>query len=149
EPVYHNSQEGFRFVPPEGWTMRGRAEFPPGPQPQERLLVEYKRLPPQKPASLEVSMVDVAPAVDLAAWLQERAGEGGDWKPAGGVERVEVRGLAGARVVLTASSGGDNTQKEITAVRRGARVYSFAGIFVAADGRAREQVRKAVASVSF
>ncbi len=149
EPVYQNSQEGFKFVPPEGWKMHGRAEFPPGPMPDEHLLVEYKRLSAEKAASLEVSMIDVAPEIDLASGLPDRGGEFGTWKLQGAVERLEIGGRPAARAVFAGQSGGENTHKEIVAVRRGRRVYYFTGIFLAGDGRARDQVRRAVASVSF
>jgi hypothetical protein len=149
EPVYQNSQEGFRFVAPEDWNMRSRAEFPPGPMPQERLLVEYKRRASEKPAALEVSMVDVAPEKDVADCVRERGGNSGDWKPSGVVERLEVGGLAAARAVFVNQSGSEVTHREVVAVRRGSRVYYFTGVFPAADKKAREQFRKAVASLSF
>src|SRR5262245_60731910 len=30
EPVYENRQEGFRFLPPDGWVQYARREYPPG-----------------------------------------------------------------------------------------------------------------------
>ena len=124
EPVYQNSQEGFRFVPPEDWKMRSRAEVPSGPLAQERLLVEYKRLTGEKPAALEVSMADVAAEKDVADCVRDR-GEPGGWKPVGEVERLEVGGRVAARVVFASQSGAENSHKEVVAVRRGSRACTF------------------------
>src|SRR5262245_1447579 len=69
EPVYQNDQEGFRFLVPEGWSQNARTEVPPGPVEKERLLVQYKRRPPAKPATLEVSMADLPSSTNLATYL--------------------------------------------------------------------------------
>jgi hypothetical protein len=114
--------------------------------PEERLLVEYKRANAEKPAALEVSMVDAEPGKDLEACLRERGLEGG-WKLANAVEPLQVAGLPAGRVVFVSHSGTE--QKEIVAIRRGKRTYLFTGFFGASDNHAREQVRKAVASISF
>jgi hypothetical protein len=148
EPVYHNSQEGFRFVVPTFWSMRCRGEFPPGPMPEERLLVQYDRGTAEKPASLELTMMDVEPGKDLEACLRERGVEGG-WKLANPVEQFQVEGLSAARVVFVRHAGRESSHKEIVAIRRGRRVYFFTGLFGASDNHAREQIRKAVASLSF
>src|SRR5436309_1759630 len=64
-PIYQNKQEGFRFEVPDGWKMSARAEYPPGPVAQERLLVAYRRTVEDMPATLKVSLVDLPELADL------------------------------------------------------------------------------------
>jgi hypothetical protein len=149
EPVYQNMQEGFHFLPPEGWIMHARAEVPPGKLSEEHLLVEYKRVTSAKPASLEVSMADIPIDTDLAACLEGRASPEEPWRPQGPPEKLEVGGQPAARRSLIGQFVQDRTTREMVAVRRGERVYFFDGIFPADDSRAREQVRKAVASLAW
>jgi len=78
--------------------------------------------------------------------LREHGVEGG-WKLANAVERLQLAGLSAGRVVVVSHSGTE--QKEIVAIRRGKRMYLFTGFFGVSDNHAREQVRKAVASISF
>src|SRR5689334_537493 len=68
EPVYQ-TDEGFRFLVPEGWIMSARANVPPGPVEKERLLVQYRRASGESQATLEVSMMDLPEDADLAAYL--------------------------------------------------------------------------------
>jgi hypothetical protein len=149
EPVYQNKQEGFHFLPPEGWIIHARAEVPPGKLSEERLLVEYKRVTSAKPASLEVSMADIPAGTDVAACLEGRASPDDSWQPQGSAENIEVGGQPAARRAFLGQFGQDRVMREIMAVRRGGRVYFFTGLFPADDSKAREQVRKAVASVAW
>jgi hypothetical protein len=150
EPVYENKQEGFRFLPPPNWSQHARSELPSGPVKQERLLVGYKRITaPGQVASLDVSMMDVPSATDLAAFLEERNPKAENWRPAGAAESLEVDGKPAVRAAYQARLESGQVLKEIVAIRKGERVYFFTGVFPAGDARARDQVRKAVATVSW
>src|SRR5437762_3502646 len=65
EPVYQNSAEGFRFLAPENWALHAKSALPAGKFEKERLLVGYRRQPPEKPALLEVSRADLPESIDL------------------------------------------------------------------------------------
>jgi hypothetical protein len=122
EPVYQNKQEGFHFLPPEGWIVHARAEVPPGKLSEEHLLVEYKRVTSDKPASLEVSMADIPADTDLAACLEGRASPGDSWRPQGPAEILEVGGQPAARMTFIGQFVQDRVTREMVAVRRGERV---------------------------
>jgi len=148
ETVYRNSQEGFHFVPPENWKQQARAEFPAGPVPQKRLLVEYRCFTSEKPASLDVSMVDVSEARSLAECVREQGVED-DWPPAGPIEDLKVGGRAAARGIFATRAGGEPRLREIVAVRKGGRVYLFTAVFAPSDTRSKEAVRNAVATLTW
>ncbi len=141
-PVYHNAREGFRFLVPEGWTQQSRAEFPPGPAEKERLLVAY-RFAGSSVALFEVTLIDLAESADLAAYLGRPSFGASDWKPASPPADVACGGRTGRRLVF--ASG--HLNREVVAVRRGERVYLFTGLVAAEDGRARQELRRAVASI--
>ena len=69
EMVYHDAALGLRFVVPEGWRTRSRAELPPGKLAVERPLVEYSRPAPAL-AGMRVSAADLAPGESIAAYLE-------------------------------------------------------------------------------
>jgi hypothetical protein len=148
-PIYSNPQEGFHFVVPDGWKMRSRAEVAPGKLTREHLLVEYKRNLPPRQATLQVSMHDLPPEEDLAAWLDQREPAPQVWKRADPPEMFQLAGLSAVRVVFAGQPGREPELKEVTAVRRGERVYVFSALFAAADARSRQQVRRAVESLSW
>jgi hypothetical protein len=146
ETVYRNSQEGFHFVPPENWKQQARAEFPAGPVRQKRLLVEYRCFTSEKPASLDVSMVDVSEAKSLAECVGEEGLED-NWQPAGPIEESTVGGRTAARGIFASRAGGEPRLREIVAVRRGGRVYLFTGVFAPSDTRSQEAIRSAIATL--
>jgi hypothetical protein len=115
---------------------------------EEHLLVEYKRVTSAKPASLGVSRADIPADTDPAACLGGRASPNDSWQPQGTAEELKVGGQPAARLMFIGEFGQDRVAREMVAVRRGERAYFFTGIFPADDNRAREQVRKAVASVA-
>jgi hypothetical protein len=149
EPIYHNPQEGFRFTVPDNWKMRSRGEMPRGPLTQERLLVEYRRTQAGATASLIVLMGDVPEPTELPEHLTERAVKSGSGLHIGEVEALEVGGQPAVRAVFENKQGGEAFLTEVVAVRRGGRVYYFTGVFPSTDRKSREQVRNAVASVTW
>lgn len=149
EPVYHNKQEGFRFMPPPNWHLHARSELPPGKFEVERFLVEYRRLSGPKVASLDVSMVDLSPSTTVESYLAEHGPGRESWQPAGKPETIDLGGKSGLRVSFKGQRGPDAFIKEIVAVRKGDRAYFFSGVYAANDAKARDQVRKAVESLTW
>jgi hypothetical protein len=147
EAVYVNAQEGFRFVPPPNWSLHSRAELPPGPVSEERLLVAYRRAGGGKVSSLDVSMADVPTSEDLDEVVRERGG--GGWKSAGPVESLKLGDRPAARAAYRSRSAAPAEAKEVVAVRNGGRVYFFTALFAADDEKAQAQVRKSLETLSW
>jgi hypothetical protein len=146
EAVYQNAQEGFRFLPPEGWPMHTRTNLPSGPLTKEHVLVAYRNVQPgsPRPAAFEVSCADLPESADLTAHLS--AGKG-NWRAVKPPEPVAAGNAAGVRITLAGRVGNDALQKEVVAVRRGGRVYFFTLIAAPTDTAARAQARQAVGSL--
>jgi hypothetical protein len=145
-PLYQSEREGFRFLAPEGWIQRARAELPAGPFEKEELLVAYGRLT-DRPASFEVSLADLPEGADLRKFLTAVPSEGVQWRAKGAPGPVTVNGVAATRFTLAGGAGKAEQLKEVVAFRRGGRVYFFAGIFPAGDTATRDEVRRAVNTV--
>jgi hypothetical protein len=146
DPVYQNSREGFRFLAPEGWVQRARAEIPPGKAEKERLLVEYQRVGGGKLALLEVSLADLPPSTDLITYLAGPADGVEKWRSVGRPENLEIEGVEATRMTFSGRVGKEDMTREVVAFRRGERVYFFVGLFTATDGKARDELRRAVGS---
>jgi hypothetical protein len=146
EPVYQ-SKEGFRFLVPEGWIMAARANVPPGPVEKERLLVQYRRANSDTQATLEVSLADLPEENDLAAYLSGPSFSARHWKQSGSRETLEAGGVSGTRFRFLTRIGGAEMAREVTAFRRGGRVYFFTVLFSPNDATAPEQVRRAIGSI--
>lgn len=146
EPVFQ-SDEGFRFLVPEGWIMAARAMVPPGPVEKERLLVQYRRTSGDGPATLEVSLVDLPEDADLVDYLSTPSFSARKWKQTGGAESMEAGGERGKRFRFSASIKGGDLAKEVTIFRRGGRVFFFTVLFSPKDTAAAEQVRRAIGSL--
>jgi hypothetical protein len=127
--------------------MRARAELPPGTTSQERLLVEYKRLTSDKPASLEVSRIDLPESTSLNAAMKTRQPSEGELVRKSAAEDLTIDQVPALRVTFTERVDRQLMISEVVAVRRGERVYFFSGFFPAEDARAREQVRGAIDSI--
>jgi hypothetical protein len=150
EPVYHNPQEGFRFSTPEGWRIQGRSEFSSGTRlEKERMLVEYRRLKRGPFASLMVSIIDLPEAQPIGEYLQKRVAVKSTWRP-GGSERLTLANQPAERFSFTGKGdGGVDVTREVVALRRGERVYFFTGVYSSKDTSARDEIRKALASLSW
>jgi hypothetical protein len=146
EPVYHNVQEGFRFFPPEGWRCQARGEFPPMEMKKERLFVEYKRLTDPRPASLMVSVVDLPESKTVSEYLQARLMKRETWQSLK-MEAFEIDARPVERHTFTGRENQFDIVREVVVLRRNLRAYFFTGVFVAQDRRAKEQIRKAIASL--
>jgi hypothetical protein len=143
EPVYQ-SEEGFRFLVPEGWIMSASANVPPGPVEKERLLVQYRRASADKQATLEVSRMDLPDETDLTEYLSGPSFSARHWLPSAPAEKVEAGGVRGSRFRFTARVNKAEMAKEVTAFRRDGRVYFFTVLFSPKDASASEQVRRAI-----
>lgn len=143
EPVYQ-SDEGFRFLVPEGWIMCARGSVPPGPVEKERLLVQYRRIGGDSNATLEVSLIDLPEDVDPAGYLSNPSFSAHQWKQTGKAESVEAGGERGMRYRFRGSVSSKELDKEVTAFRRGGRFYFFTVLYSPKDTAAPEQVRRLI-----
>jgi hypothetical protein len=146
-PVYHNKQEGFRFLVPEGWTQNASALLPPGQLEGENFLVRYRMKTPEQGATLQILCFDDSDGADLREHHAGPSFRVQRWKPDQPGETIDVNGVKAERHAYTAVMDGRRMMKEVVCFRRGNRVYSFVALFYATDDKAREQVRRAVASV--
>lgn len=143
EPVYQ-SDEGFRFLVPEGWIMAARGNVPPGRLDKERLLVQYRRAEGDSQATLEVSAADLPEDSDLADYLSGPSFSATHWNQTGQPEKLEAGGKPGVRYRFRADVRRERLAKEVTAFRRGDRVYFFTLLFAPSDATAPEQIRRAI-----
>jgi len=147
EAVYQNTQEGFRFLAPEGWTQYAKREYPPGRVDKEHLLVAYRGGGSTKPAALEVSRIDLPTNTDLAKYFAGPSHGSNLWLPEASGEKLEVDGIPGSRFAYTTILNKEPTMKEITAFWRQDRLYFFTAVFLTSDAKAREELRRSVSSV--
>jgi hypothetical protein len=148
EPVYQ-SDEGFRFLVPEGWIMGSRANVPPGPLESERPLVQYRRTSGDDFATLEVSAMDLPENTDMVKYLSTASFSARQWTQTGRPESMEAGGAQGTRYRFSAPVKGGQLTKEVTVFRRGGRVYFFTVLFSPKDAGAAEQVRRALGSLAW
>jgi hypothetical protein len=146
EPVFQ-SEEGFRFLVPEGWIMTARTTVPPGPAKSEVLLVQYLHAEGDTQANLEVSLIDLPEDTNLAAYLSSPAYSAGNWRQVGSSQFLEVAGRSAMRYRFTALGGGKPLAREVTIFRQGQRVYLFTILFAPQDNTALEQANRAVRSL--
>ena len=145
DAVYADGRAGLRFVVPEGWVMGMRTVPPPGPLDKPVQLVRYQSPNPAKAADLELLAVDLPAGDDVGKYLAEHLAGGRKWA-AGPVQPLTVNGAAATRYEYTAA-GSHPMRREVTAFRRGGRVYLFTTTFGAGDTDVRDQSRRAVESV--
>lgn len=146
-PVYQNNREGFFFLVPDGWTQTARSELPPGKLDRERLLVSY--VSSGKAVEFEVSLADLPPTVDLASYLEGPGFGVTQWKPLKAPEAVEIGGRPATRYVFAGQSAREKMTKEVVVFRKDDRAYFFTGVYLASGDKARGQIGRAVASISW
>ncbi len=166
-PAYADD-DGFRITPPPGWTERaragatgagftahrGQANLPlppltrPGDSGEERLVVRYDRLTAGRLAWLRVATAERPPSVSLELYLKGRPPRP-DWQTGPDAEKLEVAGKPAMRIVFHGRWDEQNYVNETVGVDRGERTYIVSATFPAADETAREQVRKAIASMNW
>jgi hypothetical protein len=149
EAVYENDAAGFRFLTPAGWPVTSRATPPPGPLPRPVVLVSYEQPGGEKPAELAVLVADLPPDADLQKFLIDYRVGAEAWGQRSPPQAVTVNGVAAMHYSLTRRQGKDEMLREVTAFRRGGRVYFFLATFAASDESARATVRSSVESVAW
>ncbi len=143
EPVYQ-SPEGFRFLVPEEWIMIAKASIPSGRVEKESLLVQYRRSSGEDNATLEISLIDLPEDADIANYLSSPSFSVRKWKPLGRPESIQTGGVSGTRFRFSGRADGSDLEKEVTAFRRGGRVYFFTVLYSPKDAAAVEQVRRSI-----
>jgi hypothetical protein len=146
EPVFQ-SDEGFRFLVPEGWIMSARSSVPSGPLEKEEVLVQYHRVEADREAMLEVSMADLPEETDLAKYLSNPTFSRSDWKLSGSPKGTEAGGRTGTRYRFVSRGKGGELVREVTAFRHGERVYFFTVLYPPKDTSALEQANRAIHSL--
>jgi hypothetical protein len=164
-PTYQDKQ-GFHFTPPPAWVERARDDGLPGksarkqpdlPLPrldgsggavQERLLVRYDRLTAGRLAWIRVTIAGLPAAISLKDCVSTRF-PGPNWKRETEPEDLELNGRPAARIAFAGKWSNQDFINETVAVRQGEQVYLITASFPAADTKAREQVRQAVAGATW
>lgn len=148
ESVYQNDAIGLRFLVPAGWTMQSRAMLPSGPLPRPIVIVTYQGNG-EKPAEFRLLAADLAENTDLPQFLASHPVGADKWPPQSAVEPVTINESQASRFVLTRSQGKDEMRREVTAFRRGERVYFFLVDYAASDAGSRDTVRTSIESVKW
>lgn len=143
EPVFQ-SDEGFRFLVPEGWIMAARSVVPPGRVKKESLLVQYRRTTDKNQATLEVSLADLSEDTDLTAYLSAPSFTATRWDLIGTPQTLDAGGREGKRYRFGGDIHGGRIDREVTVFRRGGRVYFFTLLHSPGDTSALEQVHRAI-----
>ena len=146
DPVYQNDREGFRFLAPDGWTMRAKSEVPSGSLEKQRTLVEYLRLTEDKTAMLEVSVANSREISDLPSDQAKPAFGITQWNLVGSPEAITIDGQEALRFHYLGKSGKPSITREVTVFRRKNRDYFFTGMYPESDTKARDEIRRAVGS---
>jgi predicted Zn-dependent protease len=149
EAVYQNDAIGLRFLAPAGWPVQSRATLPTGRLAKPIILVSYQRVPADKPAEFKVLAADLAPETTLVHFLTDVQVGPETWSAPSGAQPLSVNGAEATRFVQSRTQGKEEYRREVTAFRRGDRVYLFLVIFPASDAASRDAVRTAVASVTW
>jgi hypothetical protein len=113
------------------------------------ILVSYQQLGVERPAEFTVLSADLPPDADLQAFLiADRVGPDA-WTPRPPPGPVTVNGVDATRYLLTRRQGKDEIRREVTAFRRGDRVYFFLVTFATTDETVRAAVRASLESITW
>jgi hypothetical protein len=145
--VYQNEREGFRFLVPEGWTQQAKSMVPPGKLDHELILVVYRRYTVNPPATLQVSIQDPPEEANLAQLLIEARSEDTNWKLVRPPAEARVGNRTGKHLVFQGKSPLGRMDREVIAVRRGARVLFFTATFGPGDHASRDLMQQTFANV--
>jgi hypothetical protein len=148
ESVYQNDAIGLRFLVPAGWIMQSRAVLPSGNLHKPIVVVTYQG-GGERPAEFRLVVAEVPENADLPQYLAAHPVGADKWPPQAPVEPVTINETQASRFVLTRTQGKQEMRREVTAFRRGERVYFFLVDFAATDGGSRDAVRTAINSVTW
>ena len=149
EAVFEDDRVGLRFLVPDGWVVQSRATVPEGPLSRTIIVVSYRRDLGQRPVTLEVLVADVPADANLERWLAERGTGGEMWSARGPNKSVTINGVEATHFGQTRTKGSDELRRDVTAFRRGNRVYFFVLRHTAANGDVAETVRSTIESISW
>jgi hypothetical protein len=145
-PVYLNDSAGFRFLVPQGWKQVANSQLPESLD-AEFLLVRYRLSTSPRGAVFETLCLPARSEEELAAHHAGPSHGAREWQPLS-VEPNKPPLPANTKR-FTAKIGGEPLVKEVTSVTRAGRAFSFLGIYSDSDAAAREEIRRAVASLQW
>ncbi|MFO0867800.1 MAG: hypothetical protein U0935_02530 [Pirellulales bacterium] len=145
--VYQNRSAGMRFLVPQGWTQVANSTLPEGPLPAEMMLVKYQMKTTARGAMLELLCQDNSEKLDLGDYHAQASHGVPVWQREAEPESLTVGGAAAQRFMYQARTGTSTMHKDVTVFRRGARVFSFVGLYWDDDHNAQEEIRRAIGSI--
>jgi hypothetical protein len=150
ESVYQNDEAGFRLEIPKSWILHARTNLPAGERvDQERKLIGFKLADSDRPASFEISCMDMPEDADLVAHFTLNRQGPEAWKPVGRSESIALANVPAQRLTLTFGAGANAQRKEVVSVRRGGRVYFFTLVSAPEDVGTRERVRRDLSRITW
>lgn len=145
-PVYLNDSAGFRFLVPQGWKQVANAQLPESLE-AEFLLVRYRLSTSPRGAVFETLCLPALPEAEVAAHHAGPSHGARAWRPLSADPGKPAPPANAQR--FAATIGNEPLIKEVASVARGGRVFSFLGIYSDSDAAAREEIRRAVASLQW
>jgi len=145
-PVYQNKSAGFRFLVPQGWNQSASAQLPPKLD-REFLVVQYRLKTSQQGGLFEVLCFEPQASFDLAQYHRGPSHGVEQWTDDGAPRSEQIGGEEVVRQRVKGTQGKRALVKEVASVTRGARVYSFTGVFSDGDRDAEEEINRAVTSL--
>lgn len=146
-PFYQNSQEGIRFLVPEGWRQTANAMLPPGDFEDEVLLVRYSLKTPEAGAMMVVLVLQEKTPINIAEHVAGPSFAVQKWTPVEPPQTVDINGTQLERHLLKAKMGDREMLKDVYALRQNGRLYSFIGLYSPADEYAQQQLNRAMNSL--
>lgn len=148
DTIFQNDKIGLRFLAPDGWSIASRADLP-AELPKPIVLIAYQLNKGESSSELEVLAADVPDGTDLGAFLVENRIGAAAWTLASAQEPVSINGADATRFLLTRKTGKSEIHREVTAFRRGGRIYFFIITFATSDSASRDAARQSVQSATW
>lgn len=149
ETVYNYEKIGLRFLSPEGWTIASRSTIPPGPLSKPLLLATYRGTGEEHPAALEVFAVDLAEDADFGLYLLDHSIGVGQWTLKNPATAATINSAPATHYLLSQKEGTVEHLRDVTAFRRGGRVYFFMISYGADDPGSSDPARKSIDSITW
>ncbi|MCA9188978.1 MAG: hypothetical protein KDA99_25315 [Planctomycetales bacterium] len=146
-PVYQNDAAGLRFLVPDMWQQTASSALPRGELEKEILLARYQLQTSASGGSLEVYCMNDSPLLDLLTYHRAPSFGVAEWNIIEGPEEIQFQGITATHLLLAGTVNNNQLGKDVTVFRRGARVFSFVGLYSLDDPNARQQIERAVRSV--
>ena len=148
EAVFESADAGMKFVVPQGWIMSSRSVLPPTLDDKPVMLVMYLSERADKPGELRVYAADIPATEPIAAYIDRHPFGPDKRKAAPGGETIMVNGATADRIALVGGKGASEIQ-EVTAFRRGGRVYLILAGWTKRDTSVRDNLRQSIGTMSF